>query len=420
MENRFKVIYTGELQPYVSAQEAIRNVASMFKMSEDRVRTLVLSGRAQEIKVNLDAVTAERYISALSKAGLSVSVEPMVAAPKPNLQLTPLTLAEAETVVRETPREICPKCGSAQMRDGACLDCGVVAAKYRAREAAAELGTPRTNPYAPPVSELTPDVEAMKGETMAGPRNVPAGHGWGWIAQGFRYFSAYPWSWMLATVVFIVCLMLVSLVPFLGMIATYLLSPIFSGGMMLGAYEQDHGGRFRVEHVFAGFSNHLGQLALLGALYLGGLLLILIPVFLLAGLPVILAVAGLEDGAVASQGPDAMDQIADAMIAGQVPWVILGGLVAALLSIPLVMAYWFAPTLVAVNGMRAWPAMKLSFRACLWNVLPFLVYGVIAILLMFATMLTLGLALFVLLPVLLVSVYASYRDIFYYDGRWSR
>ena len=93
-----------------------------------------------------------------------------------------------------------------------------------------------------------------------------------------------------------------------------------------------------------------------------------------------------------------MDQIADAMIAGQVPWVILGGLVAVLLSIPLVMAYWFAPTLVAVNGMRAWPAMKLSFRACLWNILPFLVYGIIAILLDVSTILTLGLALFVLLP----------------------
>jgi len=123
---------------------------------------------------------------------------------------------------------------------------------------------------------------------------------------------------------------------------------------------------------------------------------------------------------VAGQGPEAMDQIGDAMIAGQVPWVILGGLVAALLSIPLLMAYWFAPTLIAVNGMRAWPAMKLSFRACAWNILPFLVYGIIAILLMFATILTLGLALFVLIPVLLVSVYASYRDIFYYDRRWPR
>ena len=39
---------------------------------------------------------------------------------------------------------------------------------------------------------------------------------------------------------------------------------------------------------------------------------------------------------------------------------------------------------------------------------------------MFSTILTLGLALLVLLPVLFVSVYASYRDIFYYDRLWSR
>ena len=87
MEDRFKVIYTGELQPYVTAQEAIRNVASMFKMSEDSVRALVLAGRAQEIKVNLDAVTAERYISALSKAGLVRARRTHGAAPKPDLQL---------------------------------------------------------------------------------------------------------------------------------------------------------------------------------------------------------------------------------------------------------------------------------------------------------------------------------------------
>ena len=110
MENRFKVIYTGELQPYVSAQEAIRNVASMFKMSEDRVRALVLSGRAQEIKVNLDAVTAERYVSALSKAGLSVRVEPMGGTEGRTCSST-VTLAEAEAVARETPTETCPSAG---------------------------------------------------------------------------------------------------------------------------------------------------------------------------------------------------------------------------------------------------------------------------------------------------------------------
>jgi len=293
-----------------------------------------------------------------------------------------------------------------------CLGCGVVAAKYRARQVAA-VGAARGNPYAPPASELTPDIDAMKAEVMTGPQSAPAGHGWGWIVRGFRYFTAYPWNWMLAIVVFIVCVLMVSLVPFLGVVATYLLSPIFAGGLMLGVYEQDHGSRFRINHVFAGFGNHFGQLAVLGVLYLGGVLLTLIPVFLLAGLPVILAIAGLEEQSVVGQDPEVLNQAMEALVSGQMPRVLLSGLMAVLLSVPLMMAYWFAPALIAINGVRAWPAMKLSFRACLKNVLPFLVYGVVAILLMVATLLTLGLAMFVLLPVLFASVYASYRDIFY-------
>jgi hypothetical protein len=100
------------------------------------------------------------------------------------------------------------------------------------------------------------------------------------------------------------------------------------------------------------------------------------------------------------------------------------------------MAYWFAPALVAIDGLPAVQAMTLSFRACLMNILPFLVYG----LALFGVMLgvgilfglvgavfgslagPLGAVVFILLipvmvtigTVVVVSIYTGYRDVFYH------
>jgi uncharacterized membrane protein len=45
------------------------------------------------------------------------------------------------------------------------------------------------------------------------------------------------------------------------------------------------------------------------------------------------------------------------------------------------------------------------------NMLPFLVYGLVLIVLTSLAMLTLGLGLIVLLPVLYISYYTSYREV---------
>jgi uncharacterized membrane protein len=95
----------------------------------------------------------------------------------------------------------------------------------------------------------------------------------------------------------------------------------------------------------------------------------------------------------------------------------LGGMMLALLislalSVPVVMAMWFAPALVVFNNMQPVPALKASFDACMKNMLVFLVYGLITLVLCFFAALPLGLGFLVLVPVLAGSLYASYRDIF--------
>jgi len=77
------------------------------------------------------------------------------------------------------------------------------------------------------------------------------------------------------------------------------------------------------------------------------------------------------------------------------------------------MAFWFAPILIAVHNLPPVDAMKASFVACLKNVLPFLVYGVIGMALAVVAAIPFFLGLIVLVPVLVASIYTSYRDIFY-------
>ncbi len=76
------------------------------------------------------------------------------------------------------------------------------------------------------------------------------------------------------------------------------------------------------------------------------------------------------------------------------------------------MAYWFAPILVAFHELAPLDALKLSFRACLHNILPFSVYALISMVLLILAVIPLGLGLLVLIPTMTASLYVSYRDIF--------
>ena len=90
---------------------------------------------------------------------------------------------------------------------------------------------------------------------------------------------------------------------------------------------------------------------------------------------------------------------------------LLAFLVFLALIVPLVMAIWFAPALVVLNDMSAIDAMKLSFKACLANIVPFLIYGLVLVGLSILALLTLGLGYLVLLPVIYITYYTSYREV---------
>lgn len=83
------------------------------------------------------------------------------------------------------------------------------------------------------------------------------------------------------------------------------------------------------------------------------------------------------------------------------------------LSIPISMAMWFAPALVTFHDLKPVDALKMSFFACLKNIVPFLLYAIILVVLSIIAAIPFGLGFLVLIPVVLASIYSAYRDIFF-------
>ncbi|OOZ37057.1 hypothetical protein BOW51_04265 [Solemya velesiana gill symbiont] len=232
---------------------------------------------------------------------------------------------------------------------------------------------------------------------LHGPGSVPAGNGWRWITKGFGLFRQNPVAWILALVVWIVILLILSMVPLVGSLATTLLSPVIGAGFMIGCSAQDRGEDFTVSHLFSGFQQNFGQLVLVGVLYLVGAVVIMMDVFSVVG----------------AEMMTLQDPAAGAAVMPDYTFFMLPVSIAFMLFIPLFMAYWFAPALVALDGLSAVAAMKLSFLGALKNVLPFLVYGLASLVLGVLAAIPVFLGFLVLIPVITASIYVAYRDIYF-------
>lgn len=227
-------------------------------------------------------------------------------------------------------------------------------------------------------------------------RVVPPGNAFDWLRQGWALFAANPGLWIGLTIVLLVIVLGVQIVPLVGTLAAHLLMPVLGAGLLLVCRKIDEGESVQIDDLFAGFKQNAGPLVMVGVLYMLAMLAIVVIVVAVGG--------GSVAGGLLSAQPAGLG-------------VIFGGLMLSLLlslalSVPVVMAIWFAPALVFFNNMQPVEALKASFEACMKNVLAFLVYGLIVLVLAFFAALPVGLGFLVLIPVLAGSVYAAYRDVF--------
>jgi uncharacterized membrane protein len=258
-----------------------------------------------------------------------------------------------------------------------------------------------TDPYTAPRSRVA-DVPVAGAEASfnVDGNAVPAGHGWTWLTEGWELFKRQPGTWILLLIVFVVISVLIALIPLVGGIANNALWPVFAGGIVLGCRDLAQGGELAVGHLFAGFRDHFGKLVVIGILELAAMIVVVFVAF---------AITGAGIGFSALLGTERVG--ADVNVTA----VLLAVLVALALVVPVLMAVWFAPALVVLNDVGVGDAIGASFRACLKNIVPFLVYGAIGLGLAIVASIPVGLGWFLLGPTIAGSVYASYRDIFYTD-----
>jgi hypothetical protein len=202
---------------------------------------------------------------------------------------------------------------------------------------------------------------------------------------------------------------LLVLVPVLGIIFV-LLMPVFIVGLMEGCRALERGEPLQYTHLASGFHRNAAQLVTIGGVSLVGNLAVMMIVHSLGGEALTLIGKSLSVNA----GPLAPSPETQAAAAAVVRALLAGTLV----SLPLLMALWYAPLLVYFQDFSPFAALKSSLVACAKNALPMLVYGLILLAAMFVVMpfamalRQLDLALWLLAPVVIPSLYVSYKDIY--------
>ena len=227
-------------------------------------------------------------------------------------------------------------------------------------------------------------------------RTVEASAPFEWIQLGWSIFMVTPGQWVVAALIAIVAFAVMMIMWLPGQLLACLLTPVLMAGSLFMCHRASTEGNCTLQDLAAGFKNRTNALMLLGLLLVVATLLVHVIIFLLLG-----------------------SSIASALVMPNIVGLgmLLGGsLLALLLSsvmvVPLTMALWFAPALVFFNDMAPFDACKASFNACLKNILPFLILGLVLFVLSFIAALPVGLGFLILLPLWAGVLYASYQDVF--------
>ena len=358
----FNVVFNGRLVSGVNRAELIEVFSTRFGYPKTRVVDMLASRKPVVLKRNVERDVAEKFQGILRDMGMEVDIEAASPGAALDLALEPMDKEKENPANRDLATMAEPVQASDEFE----------------------------------YSDGTASTGVFKGIAA-----VDAGRGLYWISQGYSgYVSRALGAWIGATVIYVILTVVLSLVPLLGSLATMLLAPVLIAGFMLGAKAQDEGGKFTLSHLFSGFSQNTGQLILVGLLYMAGVFAIGIVAVIFVG------------GAFLSAGALASDPQALSSLYSNPGVFLLPILFVMLLVIPLMMAYWFAPALIVLSGLPATTAMAESFRGCIKNILPFLVYGVVGALLAIIAAIPFFLGFLILAPVLTASMYVAWKDIF--------
>ncbi len=225
--------------------------------------------------------------------------------------------------------------------------------------------------------------------------------------------------WIALNLVLLFIASALTYIPVVGGLLFALFTPVFAGGLTLGCRDVEAGKPLLPAHLFAGFQRNAAALVSIGGVYVVGQIAIF--------------------GLLTNVGGPELQAMMQAVFADQpspVPptvgdRVVAAVLLAGALFVPLAMAVWFAPVLAVLNGLPAFPAIKLSLQGSVRNFPAMAIYalamGALLVGLLFVVRTVLAfvpknlaavrepIAMLVMtfwISLTLISAYLGYRDIF--------
>jgi hypothetical protein len=224
---------------------------------------------------------------------------------------------------------------------------------------------------------------------------VPAARGVGWISQAFALFRRAPLAWMGLCAGWMAIWFALLMLPLIQLVGPTLLQPVFFAGFAIAAFKQTAGEPVAMSELFGGFKRNFRGLLQIGVIMLfvqyASLLLMR-----LIGMPEWPADQQFDFGRY-------MEMLRERW------WVVAAGFGLASAASG---ALWFAPQLLVFHNMPVAHAVRWSVYAALANIGAMLLYGALLMVLFFVAWIPFGLGMLVMLPVMVISTYTSYRDVF--------
>ena len=335
------VLLAGTLLPDADPDRAVEALVRLSGITPDQARILVTSGKPRLVKRNLTPEAGRNLMERLGAMGIKTVMRP--ATGPHNTVPAPASPRQAAPAPPPAPKpDELPRTAAGPER----------AARSAMPAPRPESEAGEHNPYAPPRATLARE-RAAAGEWRERGRVTPAGHGLKWIRDAWALFRSRPATWCGVMLLYGLCIVLLSLIPLLGALVTIFLAPVFSGGIALTAHEQSEGGEIGMGGLFRGFGPRFGGLALVGFfLLLVELALGVVALAIIGGPILFAAMSGNLDPAIL--------QPAAGRIIALVPLYVLG-------LVPVMLALFFAPTLVAAGGHGAGQAMRAGIGAGVRN-----------------------------------------------------
>ena len=222
-----------------------------------------------------------------------------------------------------------------------------------------------------------------------------------WLACGWKIFVPQWLMWIVIGLIFIGITFASMLIPFVGSLLYNLAMPALIGGLIWSAREVERGKELDATWLFEGLTNAelRAPLLLLGVMWMGCVLVATLLFFSIVGTSAISAIMGQQE-------------LTPETVQGLLLPLMLGALL--MLSVQLLgaMALFYSVPLVILDKVPPLQAVQMSFRACLTNFLPLLIFGLALLVLGILALVPFFLGLLVLLPLSFCANYCSYKSVF--------